>query len=160
LEGVVFGWLRGKQHPRLGSSQVNTDTELPFKSNLAAFQYSCKYMQSELKTGLALPALVSDCSNEYGTKVSVSVDAKGNQTAVLLVCSRDNGFRVISSTVGPKGPLLKPGDLVVWQPMQFNPQLAGMSDDTRTGWVGLILGTLKPILKIETGWVGDQQFRS
>jgi hypothetical protein len=55
---------------------------------------------------------------------------------------------VSATTLGPQGPQLKPGDLVAWQASRF---------DKGSGWVGVIIGTLKPELR-DGRWLGEQKF--
>jgi hypothetical protein len=159
MEGKVFDWLRRK-HSDMGSKKTcGPDIALPFKSNEAAFEYACQFMQSELAKGRSLPALVLDAAKEHGTAKSVAVDAKGIQTALLMVCSKDNGFRVIATTAASGGHKLVPGDFVAWQAMQYSEQLAEVGTDQRFGWVGLIVGTLRPEWRPNSGWVGGEQYR-
>jgi hypothetical protein len=80
----------------------------------------------------------------FGVATAVKVQPDGNQIAVLRVASNDGGFIVNAVTAGPKGPALYPGQLVWWQAGKHAPEVAKVSKDKRFGWVGLILGTLKP----------------
>lgn len=66
---------------------------------------------------------------------------------MLRVASQDGGFIVVATTLGPKGPKLQVGDFVAWQ--------AGKLKEG--GWVGVIIGTLKPELS-NGRWLGDQKF--
>lgn len=152
----MFGWLRRRPNP--ASSGPVAPGALPFASNAAAFEYACKFMQSELRKGTWLPALVLDASKEHGTAQPVAIDAKGVQTALLLVCSRDGGFRVIAKTKGSKGPRLVPGDFVAWNALDFNPEFAEVGPDQRFGWIGVIAGRLKPEWHPNGGWAGGDRF--
>jgi hypothetical protein len=83
----------------------------------------------------------------------------GNQTALLCVASNDGGFVVAARTAGPKGPWLEPGQLVAWKAVRYVPEVANAVSDKRFGWVGVIVGTLKP--EHRNGcWVGDEIFRA
>jgi len=155
-EVIMFNWLRGKKSV---ASSVSPIGPLAFKSNDAAFAYACQQMQSDLAEGLFLPAIVLDASKEFGTQKAVATDAKGVQTALLLVCSRDGGFRVMAQTASKDGPTITVGDLVAWQAMAFRQEFANLGSDERFGWMGLILGTLKPEWHNDVGWVGADRFR-
>ena len=129
---------------------------LIFKDNNAAFDYACKYIDCTLKEDATLLAIVLDSKEEYRTKQSVKTQDDGSQLAMIKVASDDGGFNVPANTAGTKGAVLKPGDLVAWQAMQYMPELGNTVEDSRFGWVGLILGTLKPELNNKE-WVRDKQ---
>jgi len=93
------------------------------------------------------------------TQQAVKTKPDGNQIALLRVASGDGGFVVLAETAGPNGPRLDPGQLVVWQAQQFVASIATHATDKRFGWVGIILGTLKPEHRDEA-WVGDKRFLS
>lgn len=152
----MFDWLRGKKKSDLSAVPIGP---LAFKSNAAAFAYACQFMRSELAEGAFLPAIVLDASKEFGTQKAVATDVKGIQTALLLVCSSDGGFRVMAQAASKAGPTLTVGDLVAWKAMAFRRELASVAPDDRFGWVGLILGTLKPEWRHDMGWVGAERFR-
>jgi hypothetical protein len=151
----MFDWL-SKKRSRSVSAPVGP---LVFKSNTAAFEYACKYMRSQLAEGSFLPALVLDASKEFGTQKAVAIDVKGIQTALLLVCSIDGGFRTMAQSASTNGPELQVGNLVAWQAMTFHRDLAAVGPDERFGWVGLILGRLEPEWRSDIGWVGADRFR-
>lgn len=151
----MFGWWRGKKKSTLSDDAIGP---LAFNSNAAAFEYACQFMQSELSAGAFLPAMVLDASQEFGTQKAVATDSKGIQTALLLVCSKDGGFRVMSKTTSNAGPTLMVGDLVAWKAMAFVRELANVGPDERFGWMGLILGTLKPEWQHGRGWVVAERF--
>ena len=108
-----------------------------------------------------LPALVMDARVELGAKEPVEMRADGKQVAALRVASDDGGFIVVAATLGPQGPELAPGDLVAWQAGKLKEELAASlgAIDRRSGWVGVIIGTLKPELR-EGRWLGERKFSS
>jgi len=129
---------------------------LPFKDNTSAFEYACKYLECEVAEGAMLPAIVQDGKALFGTPASVSAATDGTQTAAIKVASKDGGFLVVAKTPG-RGPQLKPGDFVAWLAGSHVAKLAEAAPDKRFGWVGLIVGTLKPEWK-EGSWVGADRF--
>lgn len=131
---------------------------LHFKSGEAALEMACRYMNCSLNAGASLPALVLDSRALFGTEASVKVQENGTQLAMLRVASSDGGFLVAASTAGSNGPDLEPGQLVAWQAMSFSREIADAgANDKRFGWVGVIVGTLKPQF-VNGSWVGDQRF--
>ena len=109
-----------------------------FASGAEALDYACKYLECPLRERSFLPALVVDARTRDD----------GYQVAELRVASADGGFIVSATTLGPQGPQLKPGDLVAWHASRF---------DESSGWIGLIIGTLKPELR-DGRWLGEQKF--
>jgi hypothetical protein len=47
------------------------DVVLPFKSNEAAFEYCCRFMNCQVGIRVSFPALVLDATEEFGTAVPV-----------------------------------------------------------------------------------------
>jgi hypothetical protein len=139
------------------SKQPAAGVPLFFRDGAAAFAYVCEYMECPLVEGSALPALVMNGSQRFGTPQAVSIGPDGNQIALLRVGSSDGGFLVVASTVGPKGPALQPGQFVLWQAGKHSPAVAQQAKDQRFGWVGLILGTLKTEYR-DGSWIGDKRF--
>ena len=123
---------------------------LAFKSGEDFVNYHCKYMTTRLEAGSPLAALVLDARDHFGTKVAVSTDERGIQTATLRVASDDDGFVVIAGTSGPGEPL-KPGDAVAWIPGQHMPELGRASGDDRSGWIGLIVAKVAPEIDMNSG---------
>lgn len=134
----------------------NTNNELVFKSNMAAFEYACKYLDCTLNEGATLPAIVIDAKDELGTEKSVKTQDDGSQLAMIKVASSEGGFIVLANTAGKESTILKPGDFVAWQAMQHMPDIGKIAGDLIFGWAGLIIGTLKPELT-SNGWVGDKK---
>ncbi len=153
----MLGFLSRKKPT---SSSAGSDGVVPlyFKSGEAALEMACKYMDCSLTEGSFLPAVVLDSRKLFGTEASVKMQANGIQLAMLRVASTDGGFLVAANTANPSGPSLEPGQLVVWQAMSYMPEMteAGAADE-RFGWIGLIVGTLKPEF-VDGSWVGDKQF--
>lgn len=150
----MFDFFKRKLRP------ANAGTAFPplhFKDGGAALEYACKYLECPLNEGAFLPALVLDTHVLVGAAASVLTQQDGNQAAMLRVASRDGGFVVLASTAGPSGPRLQPGDLVAWCAGAHSPDVAAVMTDSRSGWVGLIVGTLKPEHR-DGRWVGDQRF--
>jgi len=131
--------------------------KIVYKSNEAAFLIACKYHECEILIGMALPALVIDARNISNALDAVKKGEDGIQTAVLKVASEDGGFKVLAQTIGPNGPNLLPGDFVAWEPYSYLEKLGKDAEDSRTGWVGLIIGTLTNTYE-NGSWVGDQRF--
>lgn len=133
---------------------------LSFKNGQAAFEYSCAYMDCKIQNGSALPALVVDSRQLFGSEQGVIVDDKGLQTCFLKVASNDAGFLVLAQTMG-NGPRLKPGMFVAWQTGTYSSDVAKVNpNDQRFGWVGLIIAILNPDLDIGKGWSIHTSFNS
>lgn len=146
-----------KRSKKIESSNAGEPLSLKFKSGTEAFEYVCEYLDCSLHENAMLPALVLDASKEFGTNTAVKLQDDGTQLAVLRVASRDGGFVVLAATASADGPTLQPGQLVGWQTMKYAHDISNKTDDERFGWVGLIIGTLKP--EYENGsWVGDKLF--
>lgn len=130
-----------------------------FKDGHAAFEYSCKFMDCPLHEGAFLPAVVLDPRELLGSSTVVERQKDGNQVVMLKLASSDGGFVVFASTLGPNGPQLKPGDFVAWRAAKHSKEVATSvgAKDERSGWVGLILGTLKPEHR-NGSWVGNERF--
>lgn len=152
----MFGFFKRKQ-PKARPTPEGRFPPLYFKDNAAAFEYACKFLQCHLAEGSFLPALVLDSKELFGTETAVKIQADGNQLAMLCVASDDGGFLVAATTTNPKGPRLEPGQLVAWTAMKYVPAIAEATNDKRFGWVGLIVGTLKPE-HVNGSWVSDEKF--
>lgn len=132
-------------------------TALYFKSGADALEYCCKYMDNPVAPGAHLIAVVEDARFVFDAPAATSVQKDGIQVVALRVASDNNDFHVMATTVGPKGPTLVPGQLVLWRAGQFSEEMARLLKDSRFGWVGHVIGTLKPEYR-NGGWVGDQRF--
>lgn len=150
----LLDFLKGRGAPSSGESPP-----LFFKDGAAAFEYSCKFMECPLHEGAFLPALVLDPREMFGASTAVQRQKDGNQAVMLKVASSDGGLVVFASTLGPKGPQLKPGDFVAWRAAKHSTEVAASmsAKDERSGWVGLILGTLKPEHR-NGNWIGNERF--
>lgn len=125
---------------------------LRFKTNQAAFEYACGYMDCELAPGKLIPALVQSANKIVGSSWDVIREEDGEQTATLKVASRDGGFLVVAVTLSQEMPDLQVGDFVGWHAGMFKPDLAATADDERFGWIGFIVAILKPELDPKRGW--------
>jgi hypothetical protein len=152
----MFEFLKRKKPPP-PSVPLTTISPLFFKDSKVAFEYCCELMQCPLAEGCFLPALVQDSRMELGTAIPMTIQDDGSQFAHLLVASSDGGFKVAAMTAGPKGPMLQPGQLIVWRTGKYVPEVARAAKEKRFGWEGLIKGTLKPEF-VDGGWVGGEKF--
>lgn len=150
-------------HIKAKLAQENTDKHaippLFFKDGVAALEYACKFMKCPLYEGSSLPAIVLDPREMFGAAATIQTLKDGNQVAMLRVASDDGGFLVFAATAGPKGPKLQPGNLVAWKAAKHSTEVAASmgAKDARSGWVGIIIGTLKPEHR-NGQWVGDARF--
>jgi hypothetical protein len=122
-----------------------------FKTGQGFFEYHCKYMDTKIRTGKPLAAIVLDAKAEFGAQVAVKTDERGIQTATLRVASNDGGFITVSQTLSAKGEALNPGDVVAWVPGPYNVELARGMGNERSGWVGLILAKVAPEIDVSSG---------
>ena len=154
----IFDFLKGKT-TEPASFRDGAMPPLIFKDGPAALEYACKYLDCPLQEGSFLPAVVLDPRQLFGAPTAVRVLPDGSQTAMLRVASSDGGFMVLASTAGAKGPRLQAGDFVAWQAAKHSDQVATSmgTKDTRSGWVGLILGTLKTEHR-DGRWIGHERF--
>jgi hypothetical protein len=74
------------------------------------FDLQCKYGHTELAAGQGVVAIVMDAKLTFGTPVSVKVNERGIQTAVIKVASEDGGFIVVATTPSNLGEPLAPGE--------------------------------------------------
>lgn len=147
---------------RKGPGRASTEAGIPplfFKDGASALEYACKFMECPLHDGSFLPALVLDPREMLGAATAIQTQKDGNQVAMLRVASSDGGFIVFAATAGPKGPKLQPRDLVAWRAAKHSADVAASmgAKDNRSGWVGLVVGTLKPEHR-DGQWVGDAKF--
>lgn len=152
----MFDFLKRKKTTLPFASECGI-SPLYFEGGNAALEYACKFMDCPLGEGVSLPALVLDSRELFGTSTAVKIQDDGNQLAMLRVASDDGGFLVAATTANPKGPKLQPGQLVAWKAMKHVPAIAETTKDKRFGWVGLIVGTLKPE-HVNGSWVGGERF--
>lgn len=150
----MFNWLK-----KTKQSAAPAAPPLYFKENSAAFKFACEFLLTEVKEGTYLPALVQDASEVLGPGNAVKKQHDGNQTALLTVAASDGGFTVAAATVGPKGPGLKPGDLVMWLAGEPIAHLQGKYEDPRMIWGGLIVAKLLPEYTQGRGWAIEQPFK-
>lgn len=132
-------------------------TDLTFNDGASAFEYSCQCLDCSVEAKKPLPALVLDAREHFGQATAIKLNDDGTQTAVLRVPSPEGGFVVLARTAGKEGPALQGGELVAWMPLLYNEDLARETSEEGFGWVGVIIGTLKPVLR-EGGWLGDTRY--
>jgi len=145
------------------NAKVSSDGDIArpprfFPDGITALRYACKFLECSLHEGAFLPAVVLDPQEVFGAQSSVKTEVDENQVGLLCVASNDGGFLVVASTAGPRGPRLEPGQLVAWRAVRHVPDIANAVSDKRFGWVGMIVGTLKPEQR-NGSWVGTEIFR-
>lgn len=155
----MFGLFKRKQ-PHFPSFAADYLSPLWFRDDLSAFEYACG-MECPLQEGTVLPAVILDARVFLGAPSAITIHHDGHQSVWIRVASSDGGFIASAATSGSRGPVLQPGRLVAWRAMRYHPQaiLRTPVRDKRTGWVGLIEGTLKPEYR-NGGWVGHERFSS
>ncbi len=121
-----------------------------FDSAEAFFADQCRRASGKIVRRKGLAALVVNGTQELGGERSTLVRDDGTQLAMLTVAAPDGGFRVPATTLTGNGDRLKPGDLVVWVPMQrMSTALDVLGDaDTRFLWSGFIVAKIKPELDL------------
>jgi hypothetical protein len=144
---------------KAGEPSAAAAPPMAFRDAVEALDYACKSLELPLHERAFLPAVVLDACVELGAKDPVQTRADGKQVAVLRVASADGGFAVIATTLGAQGPKLAPGDFVAWQAGTYKEEIAANVGalDKRSGWTGVIIGTLKPELR-DGRWLGDRKF--
>jgi len=152
-DGDVTGDSRSSQ-----SINEDSDDVVSFKSTEAAFEYCCRFMDTELHKNKRLPAIVLDASKHLGAKQQVPLDDHGIQRAYLRVASDDGGFTVVGHALLQNGPKLRPGDLVIWRPLKHVSEVAKKMEDPRNAWGGAIEARLRPILSAKNGWAVEERF--
>ena len=142
------------------SERGNQDSQdvVSFDSTEAAFEYCCRFMDTELRKNKRLPAIVLDASKILGAKQQVPSDEEGIQRAYLRVASNDGGFTVVGHALSQNGPKLQPGDLVIWRPLKHVAEAAKKMEDPRNAWAGTIEARLHPTLSAKNGWAIDKRF--
>ncbi|WP_152475115.1 hypothetical protein [Roseovarius sp. THAF9] len=104
--------------------------ELVFKSNEAAFQYACKFLDNSLVAKKAVTALVED----------VSVNDENEQAFKVRVANKDGGKRLVSYSLRAIEGINR-GDLVLW----------GCDVPIEPLPIGFVLAKVEPTLNLETG---------
>ena len=160
MRGKMRGFIN---HIKNKLAQKNADTDaipsLFFMDGVAALEYACQFMKCPLHEGSFLPAIVLDSREMFGAATTIQTLKDGNQVAMLRVASDDGGFVVFATTAGPKGPKLQPGNFVGWKAAKHSAEVAASmgAKDPRSGWVGLIIGTLRPEHR-NGQWVSEAKF--
>jgi hypothetical protein len=114
-------------------------------------------MDCKLRPGAELPAIVADARSLVPEGNAVWVREDGIQTALVRIPSPAGEFSCIAQTSGRHGPRLQPGHLVCWKAFKHQREMGRAIGDDRSGWIGLIIGTLAPELNAE-GWKGLERF--
>lgn len=135
---------RDDQPSKSRPAESTASDRLVFHDACAALEYACRYMNTDVDEGAMLPAVIVDAREHFGTDQTVKVLDSGVQIALLRVASSDGGFLVPAATAGTGGPRLGPGDFVAWQAIEHKSNATEQAGDERTGWIGLIVGTLRP----------------
>ena len=125
----MFGLFRKKKVPPLGD-------ELHFKSNQAAFEYCCRFLDTTIRDRDTLPALVTDVKHRQD----------GRQICALQVASKEGGFRLeFCETINEHVPPLRVGDLVAWYVAEYSEAL-GKAGLFMSSWV---VEKLEPVYNIK-----------
>jgi hypothetical protein len=132
---------------------------LTFEDGFEALTYSCQHVDYPPSKGALLPAVVIDGSDVLGSIEPVKTNPDGNQVALLRVASSDGGFTVMATTAGPRGPRLRPGQLVLWRALSYSSLVTRTASDDRFGWLGLISSTLKPEWH-DGRWIEEERFET
>lgn len=132
--------------------------EMKFKSNEAALEYCCRFMDTRLKKDASIAALVLDAKEHLGANQSIPYTKDGLQQAYIRVASDDGGFQTVAAARSSDGPRLKVGDLVMWIPMKYSEEIGRKYKESRIGWVGQIAARIRPTVSIEKGWKIDEMF--
>ncbi|WP_257385009.1 hypothetical protein [Tahibacter caeni] len=168
LLGVVIAvaaglvtWLtmlsfRAPQNAAAQAVAARPPDRLVYKDGESAFRYACAYMDCTVSAGATLPAIVVD-ARVYGMPHPTKRLDSGNQLVMLRIPSGSGGFVVPAETAGTAGPTLKPGDLVAWRVMGHSAEIAAVGEEN-FGWIGLVVGTLRPEYELGSGWVGGIRF--
>jgi len=124
----------------------NNEYKLVFKDSAAFFKLQCKYGQTKIVKNQGIIAIILDASKEFGAEVAVKIEPDGSQLVMLKVASDDGGFIVPSRTPLPIGENLKPGDLVIWVPVEYMEMSRAVDEtiDSRFGWTGFVVAKVKP----------------
>lgn len=124
--------------------KTNVPKKLTFKSNQAAFEYACQYMDCGLKVDKILSGIVHETKtvlNESGTSQNALFYIASNAEIMLFACD-------VLSTVPP----LQKGDLIAFKITEYYPL---HKDSTLLKNIfpgsGEVIAKLKPVLNITTG---------
>ena len=122
--------------------------KIHFKDGASFFEYWCKFGDTVIVPMQGIVALVYDLSKELGLDHAVKIEPNGQQLATLKVASDDGGFLVLAPTRSGEGDYLKPDDVVIWVPVDYNKELIPDGADARFGWTGLIIAKVKPVIDL------------
>jgi hypothetical protein len=99
------------------------------KDAQSLFEYQCTYGHTSIKPrDKGIFALV----------LAAKMNDHGVQDVAVKVAARDGGFQAFATTLKPNRPCLKPGDPVIWVPMEHEKNVAEEMGDERCGWIGFI----------------------
>jgi len=141
----MFGLFNNKKINTPQKSRTN----LVFKTEEAYFDHFCKYMDCRIRKDDPLPAIVLDASEVLGAKDPVSILADGRQMIAVKIAGDDGGFLLTTETVWLGEPILKPGDLVAWNPVEYVDEVAEKFRDKRLAWIGFVVSTVKPEIWVD-----------
>ncbi len=112
---------------------------LYFKSNEAAFEHACKFMDCSIKVDGCLPALVHE------------VHKVDDRTRMILKLPNAEGGQFVASSLLNNQLTIEGGDLVIYQLAERTPNAPDI-----LSMIGFVVAKLKPQLDMEKGWVVDQ----
>jgi len=111
-----------------------------FKSNEAAFEHACNFMDCTIRVGGYLPALVHEVQ-----------DSEDRTRMILKLPNTDGGQYVASSLLNNQLKNIKAGDLVVYQLAERLPNVPDV-----LSMIGFVVAKLKPQLDVKHGWVLEE----
>jgi hypothetical protein len=124
--------------------------QLVFKSNLAAFEYACRFLETDLTNGDGVTAIVLETKGQYSVvKVANKEDSSVPDEPVKdLIAKGQIKFICPSANPTEHVPTLSKGDLVV---VVDSLGLSGMGQPLLAS---VIIAKVRPIFDIDAGgWV-------
>lgn len=116
---------------------------LYFKSNKAAFEFSCEFY--EFKVGASLPVLIK----------KVFKGEKGNQLVIAHAPARPIPVEIISPIFNYSEKVLElnEGDLALWHIEAYEPDAEYAQNHPQLAWIGFIMAKIQPAYNAKTGWL-------
>ncbi|WP_262461154.1 hypothetical protein [Alloalcanivorax balearicus] len=125
-------------------NQEVEEKELNFKDNAAAFEYACKFLNTEIRKTICLPAMVLEKKN--GSSYCM---------AQLKIASEDGGFALSQPFPENLYENIGEDDLVLWRAVACGDRNLG----DRSAWSGSIDALLSPIYDVDReAWVIKYHF--